>query len=172
MASPAASIFKPHGPPAGSRVTPWPATRPSSGLGNQGRAETHEHQFVSASQPRETGLPQALHPLPARNEWGEDRGEGKPIKTHLLSPPSPPSDGGEGNSRSLMQPCTGRPPAPTRSTIEPVESRFLTTGECNRAACPPRHRAMCSILHPSGISRREARSGCWWHLRCFRTASV
>src|SRR6266581_6651920 len=33
-----------------------------------------------------TGLHQALHPLPARNEWGEDRGEGKPIKTHLLSP--------------------------------------------------------------------------------------
>ena len=32
------------------------------------------------------GLHQALHPLPARNEWGEDRGEGKPIKTHLLSP--------------------------------------------------------------------------------------
>src|SRR2546427_2673441 len=33
------------------------------------------------------GLHQALHPLPARNEWGEDRGEGKPIKTRLL--PSP-----------------------------------------------------------------------------------
>src|SRR5260370_25202706 len=32
------------------------------------------------------GLHQALHPLPARNDWGEDRGEGKPIKTHLLSP--------------------------------------------------------------------------------------
>src|SRR5260370_14529987 len=32
------------------------------------------------------GLHQALHPLPARNEWGEDRGEGQPIKTHLLSP--------------------------------------------------------------------------------------
>src|SRR6266446_1908769 len=31
-------------------------------------------------------LHQALRPLPARNEWGEDRGEGKPIKTHLLSP--------------------------------------------------------------------------------------
>src|SRR5713101_7372653 len=33
-----------------------------------------------------TGLHQALHHLSARNEWGEDRGEGKPIKTHLLSP--------------------------------------------------------------------------------------
>jgi hypothetical protein len=32
------------------------------------------------------GLHQARHPLPARNEWGEDRGEGKPIKTRLLSP--------------------------------------------------------------------------------------
>src|SRR5260370_19084117 len=101
MASPAASISKPHGPPAGSRVTPWPATRPGRRLGNQGRAETHEHQFVSASQPRETGLDQALHPLPARNEWGEDRGEGKPIKTHLLSPPSPPSDGGVGEIEEI-----------------------------------------------------------------------
>ena len=33
-----------------------------------------------------TGLHQALHPLPARNERGEDRGEGKPIETPLLSP--------------------------------------------------------------------------------------
>ncbi len=32
------------------------------------------------------GLHQAPHPLPVRNERGEDRGEGKPIKTHLLSP--------------------------------------------------------------------------------------
>src|SRR6266849_6196238 len=52
-----------------------------------------------------TGLHQALHPPPARNEWGEDRGEGKPIKTHLL--PSPllhPMEERE-KSRSLMQPC-------------------------------------------------------------------
>src|SRR6266481_1133612 len=34
----------------------------------------------------ESGLHPALHPLPARNERGEDRGEGKPIKTHRLSP--------------------------------------------------------------------------------------
>src|SRR6185436_15291977 len=27
------------------------------------------------------GLHQTLHPLPARNEWGEERGEGKSIKT-------------------------------------------------------------------------------------------
>src|SRR6266571_6931099 len=35
---------------------------------------------------RRPGLHQALHPFPTRNEWGADRGEGKPIKTHLLSP--------------------------------------------------------------------------------------
>src|SRR5207245_9922567 len=35
---------------------------------------------------RQSLLHEARHPLPARNERGEDRGEGKPIKTHLLSP--------------------------------------------------------------------------------------
>src|SRR2546428_12382771 len=43
-------------------------------------------QIQSGPGKRRPGLQQALHPLPARNEWGEDRGEGKPIKTHLLSP--------------------------------------------------------------------------------------
>ena len=38
---------------------------------------------------------------PREERVGEDRGEGKPIKTHLLSPPSPPSDGGEGEIEEL-----------------------------------------------------------------------
>ena len=34
-------------------------------------------------------------PLPARNEWGEDRGEGLSEKRTSSPRPSPPSDGGE-----------------------------------------------------------------------------
>src|SRR6185369_3309684 len=56
------------------------------------------------------GLHQAHHPLPARNERGEDRGEGKPIRTLLLSP-CPllhPMEERE-KSRSLMQPVANPP---------------------------------------------------------------
>src|SRR6267378_2602416 len=57
------------------------------------------------SQQRIPGLHRAQHPLPTRNERGEDRGEGKPIRTRLLSPappqPSPPSDGREGEITEL-----------------------------------------------------------------------
>jgi len=94
------------------------------------------------------GLHQALHPLPARNEWGEDRGEGKPIKRRLLFPASPRSDGGEGwgeagrfywfplasvlsplvprgeRMESLMQPClgTGKSPEPADKHVRATES--------------------------------------------------
>src|SRR5713226_703259 len=52
------------------------------------------------------GLHQALHPLPARNEWGEDRGG----ETNKNAPPLPspllhPIEERE-NSRSLTQPRT------------------------------------------------------------------
>ena len=40
-----------------------------------------------------------LLPLPMRNEWGEDRGEGNSEQKRTSSPqPSPPSDGGEGEN--------------------------------------------------------------------------
>src|SRR6185295_13612792 len=51
------------------------------------------------------GLHQAHHPLPARNEWGEDRGEGKPIRTP--PPLTHPMEERE-KSRSLMQPWRER----------------------------------------------------------------
>ena len=43
----------------------------------------------------------ALLPLPTRNEWGEDRGEGHLRKPASSPRPSPPSDGGEGVFPSL-----------------------------------------------------------------------
>src|SRR6266516_2449064 len=39
-----------------------------------------------------------LLPLPATQEWGEDRGEGHPHRSPSSPQPSPPSDGGEGVS--------------------------------------------------------------------------
>src|SRR6266700_329967 len=75
-----------------------------------------------------TGLHHALHPLPARNEWGEDRGEGNENAPPLPSPLLHPM-GEREKSRSFMQPRAGRKPASTLSTIEPVVSRFLTTGQ-------------------------------------------
>src|SRR6266571_1079226 len=69
---------------------------PSGPALNEGNEVIPTHDFVrpdttpqSAGKPRligESGLHPARHPLPARNERGEDRGEGKPIKTHRLSP--------------------------------------------------------------------------------------
>ena len=61
-------------------------------------------RVVSAVTTSPPGLHQASHPLPARNEWGEDRGEGEPIETGLLSPTLLHPMEEREKSRSLMQP--------------------------------------------------------------------
>src|SRR6266568_3591101 len=66
-------------PPGGAWPGPWTTSLPP-------RAPFRRSFPAPPQVPASPGLHQALHPLPARNEWGEDRGEGKPIKTHLLSP--------------------------------------------------------------------------------------
>src|SRR5260370_33566229 len=47
--------------------------------------------------------------LSPRGTRGEDRGEGKPIKTHLLSPALPHPLEETEKPRGLVQPCTRRP---------------------------------------------------------------
>src|SRR6266852_5095671 len=65
-------------------------------------------QLNSLADPKHPGLHQALHPLPARNEWGGPRrGETNKNAPPLPSPLLHPMEEGE-KSRSLMQPWTPR----------------------------------------------------------------
>src|SRR5262249_37734827 len=71
---------------------------------------TWAERLRKGKQSERSGLHQALHPLPARNEWGEDSGEGK---TNVNAPPLPnpllhPMEERE-KSVNLMQPCLIRP---------------------------------------------------------------
>src|SRR6266567_3578448 len=140
---------------------------PSGPALNEGNEVIPTHDFVrpdntpqSAGKPRllaESGLHPALHPLPARNERGEDRAEGKPIKTSLLSPArSSAADGREG---AAIRPRTVASPAASRAThpFLPRSYSQWSRPECPapmriggaRCAPPPSQTGRADLPHPA-----------------------